>query len=322
MSGLKRALLVGIDHYDRVSGLDGCVNDVTALHPLLARNEDGSPNFKCQVRTSASARIERDNLLEAVDALLAPGVDIALLYFAGHGDEARGDVALLAQDSTSSNSGLAFSDVLGRVKQSSVPEIVIMLDCCFSGGAGGVPQLGRDITLLRPGLSILTASRSDQVSVETPAGRGLFSTYLCGALDGGAADVLGHVTVAGVYAYLSESFGAWDQRPTFKASVDRLHYLRRCDSAVPLPVLRRLPELFPQAESELSLDPSYEPTAEPRHEENERTFEDLLQCRSAKLIKPIGAEPAHMYFAAMQSKGCRLTPLGRHYWRLAKQELL
>src|SRR5947209_14326513 len=39
----------------------------------------------------------------------------------------------------------------------------------------------------------------------------------CGALDGGAADVLGKVTVASVYAYLSETFGPWDQRPTFKA---------------------------------------------------------------------------------------------------------
>jgi hypothetical protein len=24
-----------------------------------------------------------------------------------------------------------------------------------------------------------------------------------------------------------------------------------------------------------------------------------------------------MYYAAMESKTCRLTPLGRHYWRMA-----
>ena len=105
MSELKRALLVGIDSYDRVSGLSGCVNDVRALTPLLARNEDDSPNFACQAFTSASDRIDREALLEAVDALLAPGADVALFYFAGHGAETQGDVVLIAQDSASKNTG-------------------------------------------------------------------------------------------------------------------------------------------------------------------------------------------------------------------------
>jgi hypothetical protein len=26
-----------------------------------------------------------------------------------------------------------------------------------------------------------------------------------------------------------------------------------------------------------------------------------------------------MYFAAMEGKACRLTPLGRHYWQVAKE---
>lgn len=320
MRGHKRALLVGIDHYDNMGRLNGCVNDVTELRPLLARNEDGSPNFTCETRTSASTRVERDALLEAIDALLAPSADVALLYFAGHGAEIRNDVALVAQDSTSGNSGVAFSDVLGRVRDSKVPEVVIILDCCFSGAAGGSSLLGKDSTLLRHGLSILTASRGDQVSAETPAGRGLFSTYLCGALDGGAADVLGHVTMAGVYAYLSESFSVWEQRPMFKANIDRLHDLRQCSPAVPLGELRRLPELFLRAEDEFLLDPSFEPEAKLNRPENERTFKLLQRCRAAKLVEPVGAE--HMYFAAINSKSCRLTQLGRHYWRLAKQERL
>ena len=49
---MKRALLVGIDDYDRFSSLDGCENDVNALEALLSRNEDDSPNFDCQKRTS------------------------------------------------------------------------------------------------------------------------------------------------------------------------------------------------------------------------------------------------------------------------------
>ncbi len=49
---MKRALLVGIDSYDKFGDLAGCVNDVEAIAPLLARNEDGGVNFQCQTRTS------------------------------------------------------------------------------------------------------------------------------------------------------------------------------------------------------------------------------------------------------------------------------
>jgi hypothetical protein len=155
------------------------------------------------------------------------------------------------------------------------------------------------------------------VSVETAEGRGLFSTYLCGALDGGAADMLGKVTIAGVYAYLSESFGSWAQRPTFKANVERLHELRRVSPDVPLPELRRISEFFAIQDAELPLDPSYEPTAEPRHPEHEKIFAILQRCRAAKLVEPVGEQ--HMYFAAMNNKACRLTPLGKLYWSMAKQ---
>jgi len=38
------------------------------------------------------------------------------------------------------------------------------------------------------------------------------------------------------------------------------------------------------------------------------------------LVVPVGAE--HMYFAAMESKYCKLTALGYHYWHLAKEHNL
>lgn len=316
---MKRALLVGIDDYDdsRINGLNGCVNDVNALAPLLSRNEDNSPNFDCQTRTSAADRVDRRNLLEAIDALLAPGADVALFYFAGHGSAVDHDVVLVTQDGAGADLGVSLSSILGRVQTSPVREVLIVLDCCFSGGAGGVPQIGGDVAALRSGLSILSASRADQPAAETAAGRGAFSTYLCGALEGGAADVLGKVTIAGVYAYLSESFGPWNQRPTFKANVDRLHELRLCSPAVPLAELRRLPEFFAQQDGVLPLDPSYEPDADPDHPEHEAIFAILQKCRAAKLVEPVGEE--HMYFAAMNSTGCKLTPLGRLYWWMAQQ---
>lgn len=316
---MKRALLVGVDAYVNFNPLGGCVNDVHALEPLLARNEDGTVNFDCQVRIAANV-ITRDLLLRDLQALLGPGADVALLYFAGHGAGEGNDVAVCTHDGTGMTPGVSLSQILGLVQSSPVREVIIVVDCCFSGAAGGVPQLGPDLAVLRNGVTILAASRGDQTSAETAAGRGLFSTYLCGGLEGGAADVMGKVTMAGLYAYLDESFGPWDQRPVLRANVDRLHELRRCSAAVPLEHLQRLPELFVTPDYEMPLDPSYEPEAEPAHPEHERDFAMLQACRAAKLVEPVDAE--HMYFAAMQNKACRLTPLGRHYRAMVEQGLL
>jgi hypothetical protein len=311
---MKRALLIGIDHYDRFGSLSGCVNDANALEALLRRNDDNSPNFDCQKRTSATGGVTRDVLLGDLDALLDAAADVALLYFAGHGAGSGTDVALVTQDGTPATPGIAFAEILARVAVSSVREVILIVDSCFSGAAGRIPQLAGSASALRDGVSLLAASRSDQVAAETDRGR--FSTFLAGALDGGAADVVGRVTIAGLYSYLDESFGAWDQRPAFKANVDRLHELRRCRPAVPLPELRRISELFPSADHLLPLDPSYEPASEPRDPEHERVFTTLQKYRAAKLLEPVDA--SHMYFAAMESKACRLTPLGRHYWHVAQ----
>jgi hypothetical protein len=312
---MRRALIIGIDDYP-TAPLKGCVNDARAMHSRLVTHEDGAPNFDCRLLTSPADIVSREAILEAVEGLLAPGADVALLYFSGHGASDQNDGYLVPGDWTDSRDGVRMSDVLLAIDRSDVREVLILLDCCHSGRFGEAAFVGGG-SVLKEGVSILTASRRDQPAMEH-GGAGVFSSLLCGALDGGAADVLGIVTLAGVYAYLDESLGAWDQRPLFKSHVSRLIALRECSSAVPRERLRKLPEWFPAVDDEFPLDPSYEPEAEPRDAENEATFSALQSCRAAKLIEPVGAD--HMYFAAIESKSCRLTQLGRRYWRLAKDE--
>jgi Caspase domain len=314
--GVSRALLVGIDEYQHHRPLSGCAADASALELMLARHEDGTPNFACRLAVGAVAR---EDLLGALDALLAPGADFALFYFAGHGGPAHGDLALVTADGQGATPGVQFREVLDHIALSPVREVVIILDCCFSGGAGTLALLDGSTAVLRRGVSILTASRGDQAALES-AGRGLFSSYLEAALDGGAADILGHVTVASVYAFLSESFGAWEQRPTFKANVERLHDLRRCHPAVTLKTLRALTSWFPTPEHVFPLDPGHEPEALPRDPAKEEIFARLQECRASKLIEPVGHQ--HMYYAAILSGGCRLTALGRHYWHLSDRGYL
>jgi hypothetical protein len=317
---MRRALVVGIDNYGGwETDLSGCINDANSLLPLLQRNDDDTPNFHCEqlLGEAGVSVVLREDLYNRLQSLFAPGADIALLYFAGHGERVKGDVALVTSHGTDATPGVRFTEVLEMIAKSPVAEVVIMLDCCFSGGAGAVPALASEGTVLRSGVSILTASRAEQVSVETTSERGAFSTYLEAALKGGAADILGNVTVASIYAYLTEAFGAWEQRPMFKANVDRLQNVRTCGPSVPLPVLRRLPDWFRDPFQEFPLDPSFEPDAEPANPANEEIFGQLQKCSAAKLVVPVGED--HMYFAAMNSKSCRLTALGRRYHRLAAQ---
>ncbi|MGH9165998.1 MAG: caspase family protein, partial [Acidimicrobiales bacterium] len=129
MNALKRALLVGVDDYVNFNPLAGCVNDVRAIGPLLARDEDGGVGFACVART-APGEVRRDALLADLDGLLAPGADVAILYFAGHGTGAVSDVSLCTRDGSQQTPGISLSEILGRVATSPVPEVVIILDCC------------------------------------------------------------------------------------------------------------------------------------------------------------------------------------------------
>lgn len=310
---MRRALLVGIDDYP-AAPLAGCVNDAIEVAQLLRTHEDGSPNFDCRLLTAPSAVVDRATLREAIDELLQTEADLALFYFSGHGTENDLGGYLVTQDAQRYDEGVSMGDLLARANNSRVREIVIVLDCCSSGAFGRLPAMSNDIIHIREGIAVLTASRSNEVAIES-GGAGVFTALFRGALDGGAADVVGAVSVAGIYAYVDQAVGAWDQRPLFMAHVARLAPIRICGSAVPLEILRRLPGWFPTPDAEMPLDPSYEPEAEPRNEEHEAVFAQLQRCRAAKLVEPVGEE--HMYFAAINSRACRLTPLGRYYRQLA-----
>lgn len=312
--GSGKALLIGIDHYrGDFLPLSGCVNDVTRLGPLLSRNEDRSVNFDCrQILSSDESNITGGQLEQLTDELLHQPDELALFHFSGHGIRDDKGSHLVAQD----GSTIRTSDLLRKINESRTRQVVVFLDCCFAGGLGTTDFIGEDHVLLREGRALLVASRSSETAGEIADG-GVFSTLVSGGLDGGAADILGLVTVAGLYSYLDEALGAWDQRPLLKANLTTLARLRRCEPLVPLDTLRMLPQLFPNPDFLFPLDPSYEPDEDypPVNREHEQTFKRLQDCNRMRLVDPI--EEDHMFYAAVNSTGCRLTQLGKRYWRMA-----
>lgn len=318
---MKRALLIGIDKYEHLGDVKGCVDDAKALVPLLARHWDGSSNFDCRVLRSDRDKVTRTEMILAIDKLLAPGADVAVFYFAGHGVGAPNDVSLASTDGDGVEPGVPLSLLLGKAQNSEVEEIAIFLDCCHAGGGGGSAMLGSSVALIRTGLAIVTAARGNEIAMPTEDGaRGQFSVRLAEALDGNAADVTGIVSIAGVYAYLAECFGAWEQRPTFKANLEDSFELRRTKPLVAIDHLRELAGYFPSATDEYPLDPTYERKSPTRVPEKVAVYDLLSRCSYANLVEPVGAD--YLYYAAMDSKSCRLTPQGRHYCELVRKDLL
>lgn len=314
---MRRGLIVGIDDYGQNS-LTGCVADAEAIAALLRRNEDGSPNFNCRTLVSSQEDVLQATLRESIVELFADEADVAVLFFAGHGGLVNNTAWMLTQDASAHNLGIRMDEVAEMANASKAREVVIILDCCHSGALSQMANMNLETVILRKGVSILAATERTQTAQEAD-GRGLFTGLVCDALAGGAAGILGRVTVPDIYAYVDLLLGAWEQRPTFKSHVSRLTAIRNCSSQVDISLLRALPEYFPSADYEFPLDPSYEPDpdVEPHDEEHEKVFTALQKLRAARLVLPIGAE--HMYYAAINSKGCGLTPLGQYYWRLAEQ---
>jgi len=314
---MKKALVVGIDFYERASCLRGCVNDAYAVKNVLERHGDGSPNFGVNtiVASDQSTKIERKELKSLVSELFNDDSDIALFYFSGHGYVESTGGYLITSECFDGDDGFSMGDLLNIANSSRAKNKVIVLDCCHSGIAGN-PSDNADKSVLNEGVTILTASAKDQYSIEM-AGSGVFTSLFVDALSGSSANLVGDITPGSVYSHIDQSLGPWEQRPIFKTNVKRFISLRRVQPPIDLEDLRKITSLFPSTAHTFKLNPSYEPTSDSPEAKNTEVFSLLQKYNRINLVTPDDEE--HMYFAAINSKGCRLTVLGAHYWNLVKR---
>lgn len=314
------AKFAGIDAY-ATDPLSGCVADSNAISALLARHADKNVNFTCE--TIANEQVTRVGLRHAVESVFSvPNVDVALFFFAGHGarrgTEEPYEGVLQTVDGERGDEGVAMEWVIAQANQSKAKERVIVLDCCYAGAFDQV-LASRTPIPLKEGVSILAASRANQTSVEFN-GRGVFTSLVCEALDGGAADVRGFVTAASIFAYADQLLTPFKQRPVFRASVAGMRPLRHANPQVSDDMLRELGVIFTSQQAIKDLDPTYEPTILPPHPANQRTFKILQTCRDAGLVEVVDADS--LYDAAILSRGCRLTRLGHRYWNQVRKGLI
>lgn len=316
---MRKGLFIGINQYSNINSLSGCINDAMSMSTTLARHADGRPNFHCENMISGESDLTHRNVESQIKTLFSGECDVALLYFAGHGhfDESVNEGLLLCEDYHHGDRQLRISDVLEFARQATkIRNKIIILDCCESGGSGDVRTLKEGESVLGEGVTILTACRKDEGAMETN-GQGVFTSLLIQALNGGAANILGNITPGSVYSFIDNALGPWQQRPVFKTNVSSFTALREATPLVAHATLRELPLWFNTADAVYPLTPEHEPE-EPTYEPAKGAiFKKLQTCNRHSLIEPVDAE--HMYFAAINSTGCRLTALGAYYWDLAKR---
>ncbi len=335
MTTSKRALIVGINTYaPPVHQLSGCVADAEAMGNLLERNVDGRLNYECRVlldKTEDNSPITRARLRKMCSELFADTKDDVLFYFSGHGALTPFGGYLCAFDSQRDDWGVPMQEIVEMANRSRARDIILILDCCHSGGFGDPSMLtaggGRDpLAVIREDMSVIGASLASQPSLEA-GGHGVFTTAILDALEGGAADHMGWVTAPSIYAYVERRFGAFEQRPVYKSYSTGVRVIRECAPLIDRLKLHMIIEHFPSQDFKYQLDPEFEPEDEfgnlhqPVNERKVAIGALFKDYRDAGLLKP-STPGEQLFWTARRGHAVELTLRGREYWWLVKQKKL
>lgn len=329
---MKRALVIGIDNYgSNDKNLEGCVADASAVADKFATHGDGSPNFDVICLTSNDRIVTTEVMDDTLRKLFQGKAETVVFYFAGHGilDAETNRGHLVSQDFTRTTPGLSLSDiiVMANAAHKEIDSTVIILDSCHAGFVGEIPGLANsDISAIGKGVTILAAADRSQEAAEHD-GHGLFTGIMLDGLNGSASDVLGRITPAALYSLVDQTLGGWEQRPVYKANVQKFITLRQVPPKVAPDQLRKLRTYFPTPGYILQVDPSFEPDRGeftekykdiPVDWDNVAVFRDMQTYYKVNLVSPV--DQPYPWHAAMHSSGFKLTAQGAHYRRLAENK--
>lgn len=325
---VKKALCVGINYYERASKLRGCVYDAQTVAEALSYNTFGGmtlPNFQAAMLLGEDEEspVTVKDLRGAVEELFKGDPDVALLYYSGHGAVDSLGGYLCTSEICEPRDGLSLEEVMRIAGNSKAKNKIIILDSCHSGAAANISQMS-NYCLLPSGTVILSACGEKEYAVEKGY-HGVFTSLLLQALEGGAMDLLGQVSPGSIYSYIDQSLGAWDQRPVFKANIKNFVCLKQHNPLISRDDLRKIAYYFPRADYKYPLDPTYEEDKnytdnKEVNKEHEAIFALLREYHKLNLVVPV--DEKYMYWAAIHSTGCKLTPLGQHYHRIARKGLI
>ncbi|HEX6749975.1 MAG TPA: caspase family protein [Longimicrobium sp.] len=222
------ALLIGNSefvHKETLPDLRGPTNDVLRLRDILGDPSVGAFSVTTFLNWSSF------DLLFKLDTTLqqAERNDLVLIYYSGHGKlNLRGQLCLAARNTNSDalqTTSLPLTQIKELVDNTPCRNVILLLDCCFSGAVGRAMIRGAVEDQLRAsvaqtaGFHILTSSTAIQASFEDQEEDGevlgAFTRCVVEGLRSGDADVDGDgaVTVSNLRQYVQQRLVS--QRPKY-----------------------------------------------------------------------------------------------------------
>jgi helicase len=195
-------LFIGVNRYAStdIDNLASAVRDATALHALFADNLGDGDNCRIITDEEATAARLRSELRELQTTSSAD--DVVVIAFSGHGSDTHEIITYDSDVYNLPSTALPLDELTDLVSAIPAKHLLVVLDCCFSGGAGskvlnaplaarggsgGIP-LSTDALLNKmagTGRLILTAATADQPAWEdTRLGHGFLTYHLLQAFLG------------------------------------------------------------------------------------------------------------------------------------------
>jgi hypothetical protein len=205
-----RALLIGNSAYPadehNLQTLKGPVKDIAVLNRALA---DPGTGLFADTDVTLLPEASSARAIRAMGRFFGDATrdDVLLFYFSGHGKlDQVGRLHLCMQD-TETTDLLATAVSSARINEfadaSHARNVVVVLDCCFSGAFRG-GDLGD--TVSGPGRYVMTSCRGTQLANDATIENSTshFTQRLVDGLTGAAADLDGdgYVTFSDLYAYV------------------------------------------------------------------------------------------------------------------------
>lgn len=233
-----KSLFVGINRYASplISDLSCSVRDAKALHALFGDAFGTSDSILL-----VDALATRAAILDALTALQnADPADVVVIGFSGHGSDTHHLITHDADPFQLDSTALHLDELTDLFSRIPARHVILLLDCCFAGGAGAkvfhVPvatkaPVSAEALLQRvsgKGRIIFTAATADQEALEDRRrGHSLFTFFVLEAFRG-APEIVKSGSIPALLAFDFVTRSVADaaklcrhkQEPTLRGSID------------------------------------------------------------------------------------------------------
>lgn len=211
-SGL--ALIVGINKYDLMGGLNNCRQDAVELSNLLIQRAGYTPGrviLQTDDARNAEGLATYTALTRRIGQVckLAKPEDVLLVYFAGHGITVNGEGYLVPQDGGDAQTSISVRWLQSQMEASKAKSKVLILDACHSGTAvRGVEGISPSL-VGRDGIVTITSCADSEMSYSN-GDHGVFTESLLSGLKGTAdKNKDGKITNLELFSHIQDSMEDW-----------------------------------------------------------------------------------------------------------------